>query len=111
MKAYKKRAKASWNAGKRGKSNSDGTERQFSKKEITQQQAEEEWDYLEKYHKGKRTRNEKARLEHRIFWYEERIEFWKRHKLSGNASYFHDALRKAKKELAELIEKEKGQVS
>ena len=32
--------------------------------------AQMESNYLEKYHKGKRTKNHLARLDHRIEWYE-----------------------------------------
>lgn len=109
MKAYKKRMKGSWNCGKRNKG--DGEERQYAKREIKALQAQMKADYQEKHHKGKRTRNPRARLEHRIAWYEERIAWYERQKADytfSTCSYFRDSLREAKKELKELIAKEKA---
>lgn len=105
MKAYRKRAKGSWNVGKGAKG--DGPERQFSKREIQQQLAEAEKNYLVKYRKSARARNEMARLEYRIKWYEERLAFWTGRTTGSMMSYFREALRNAKKDLAQHQAKKK----
>lgn len=104
MQAYKKRAKGGWRQGKGCKG--DGEERQYSKLEIKQQLAEAEENYLDKYHKGARTKNMRARLEYRIKWYEE-ITAKYNGKTSVMGGWMMDGLRRAKKDLAELEAKEK----
>lgn len=105
MKAYKKRAKQSWNAGKRGKENSDPAERQFVKREILQAISEMDADYLHR-HKGKRKRNDIARLQHRIKWYEERIEHHARTHSDWFWSWARDSIARDRKKLKELLDKE-----
>lgn len=98
--AYKKRAKASWNQGKGAKGDSE--ERQYSRREVREQLAQAEETYLHHHHKGARTRNEKARLEYRVSWYEQRLERWAKLGTSDSMlSYFRSELRRAQKELAE----------
>lgn len=105
MKAYNKRMKGSWTQGKGYKG--DGAERQYSKFEIRQELAAAEEGYLERYHKGGRTRNNKAHLEYRVRWHEQALatenswygDRWK--------NYLRDGLEKAKKKLAECIAKGK----
>lgn len=110
MKAYLKRAKGSWQQGKGCKADSSSFERRYSKKEIQEQLNHDEEDYLERYHKGARTKNMKMRLEYRVEWYEWRIETWKRLGTSDSMmNYFRSALAKAKKDLKEYLDK-KGQV-
>jgi hypothetical protein len=107
---YKKRMKGNWQQGKGYKGDSE--ERMYARKEIEQAIQAEEDDYLEKYHKGARTRNEKARLEHQIAWYtqvlaetdrrmaaEGKVPNWE----SSFASYFRDSLKKAKKKYEEMF--------
>lgn len=96
MKAYRKRAKGSWQQGKGYKG--DGPERQFSKREIDQQLAEAEEDYLERYHKGARNRNTEARLKYRVHWHEQMLE---QRKGYGDSfmSYLRSGLESAKREL------------
>ena len=98
MKPYRKRAKGSWNAGKGCKG--DGPERQFSKREIQQQLAEAEENYLERYRKGPRKRNEKARLEYRVRWLAAHLE--KYGNRSYCAGYFREELAKARAKLKEI---------
>ena len=110
MRTYRKRAKGSWRHGKGCKTQSDSEERQYSKREIKQLLSEAEESYLERHHKGKRTKNEKARLEYRISWYERVIKEWERRGTSDSMMhYFRDGLRKAHKELEELLNK-RGQL-
>lgn len=100
--AYRKRMKGDWRQGKRHKG--DAEERQFAKREIQQQLDADEEDYLERYHKGKRTKNEKARLEYRIAWYQLAIA-----KGDGGHMWIHylqSGLQQAKKDLNKLLEKE-----
>src|ERR1700692_3129201 len=98
MNSYKKRAKGSWNQGKGYKGDSE--ERQFSKQEIAQQLAEDEADYLDKY-KGKRKRNDRARLEYRVKWYEDAIASYSKTN-SSLSNWFRSSLKEAKKDLEEL---------
>lgn len=104
MQAYKKRAKGGWRQGKGYKG--DGEERQYSKTEIRQQLAEAEENYLEKYHKGARTKNMRARLEYRISWYEELNAKYKGSATSVFGHWFMEGLKKAKEQLAKLEAKE-----
>lgn len=107
MKPYRKRAKGSWQQGKGCKG--DGPERQFSKREIEQQLDEDEESYLDRYHKGARTKNMKARLEYRIRWYEQYVKGWEdRGTSSSMMNYFHSSLTEAKKDLQEFLDKEKA---
>lgn len=96
---YKKRAKGHWQCGKGCKGDSE--ERQYAKREIAQALKEAEEGYLERYHKGARTKNERARLEYRIEWYTQALERDERRGgwASSFANYLRDGLRKAKKEL------------
>lgn len=107
MKAYKKRAKGSWNVGKSNKG--DGSERQYARTEITQMMREDYEEYRDKYRKASRKKNTKARLEHQILWLEQRIAFWSKH-VSWYASSLRSDLEKTKKKLKEFTEK-KGQTS
>jgi predicted nuclease with TOPRIM domain len=98
---YRKRMKGDWNQGKACKGDSE--ERQYSKREIQEQLDEAEEKYLHRYHKGKRTKNEKARLEYRIHWYQQALERYR--ELGGSyASHLEDGLVKAKKELLTFTE-------
>lgn len=101
---YNKRMKGCWRQGKGCKGDSE--ERQYSKLEIKQQLAEDEENYLHKYHKGARTKNMRARLEYRIRWYEELNARYKDNATSVFGHWFMDGLRKAKEELAKLDRKE-----
>jgi len=102
-KAYIKRAKGHWLQGKGYKD--DGAERQFSKLEIKQLLAEDEEEYLDRYHKGARTRNMEACLEYRIKWYAEAIS---RYKCSDSfTNSLRSGLEKAKKDLVKFNEKGK----
>ena len=56
---YKKRMKGHWQQGKGCKGDSE--ERQYAKREIAQALAADEEGYLERHHKGARTKNERAR--------------------------------------------------
>lgn len=108
MKPYKKRAKSSWNCGKRGKQNSDCTERQFAKREIKTAMAEAEASYLERYHKGARTRNKRARLEYRIAWCEQTLMRYS--KSSGYFSHYCESeIRKARAELKAMNERKEDE--
>lgn len=112
MKAYKKRAKGSWQQGKGYKADSSSAERRYSKKEIQEQLNHDEEAYLERYHKGARTKNVKARLEYRIRWYEQYVADWEKRGTSDSMlSRFRGYLREAKKDLANYLEDKKGQVS
>lgn len=104
MKPYKKRLKGNWRQGKRYKGDSE--ERQFAKSEIKQQLAEEDEKYLDKHHKGARTKNVKARLEHQVKLYEQVLER-PRHASDWLSNYFRDALKKARKKLNEFLKEEK----
>lgn len=107
MKAYKKRAKGSWTVGKGCKADSSSLERRYSKREIQEQLDHDEEAYLERYHKGARTKNVKARLEYRIRWYEQYVADWeKRGTSSSMMNYFRSSLERAKKDLQKFIEKE-----
>ena len=67
--------------------------------------------YLERYHKGARTRNVEARLRYRIRWYEKYVKDWEERGTSSSMmSYFRSSLARAKKELAEYLEEQKDQV-
>lgn len=98
MRAYRKRLKANWNVGKGAKG--DGEERQYAKKEIQNMLAEAEDNFFHKYRKEKRTRNERARLEYQIKWYEEFIA--RRPGVKGVGAWFQESLEKAKAKLAKL---------
>lgn len=102
-KPFKKRLKGNWTQGKRYKG--DGFERQFSKREIKQLLAEEEEGYLDRHHKGARSRNEKARLEYRVDWYERSLA-QDRH---GDqwANYMRSGLKEAKAALKKFEMKER----
>lgn len=100
MDPHNKRAKGNWQQGKRYKG--DSSERQFSKREAKQQLAEDEENYLERHHKGKRTRNEKARLEYRVQWYAQALE----RSTGGQSwdSYLRSGLNSARAKLTKLAE-------
>lgn len=102
MSAHSKRAKGNWRQGKGYKGDSE--ERQFSKREIAQQLAEDEEAYLDRYHKGARSKNMKARLEYRIRWYEEVLA---RNFGSSFGSMLSSGLDRAKVDLVKLLAKEK----
>ena len=100
-KPYTKRMKGNWNQGKRCKG--DAEERQYAKAEIKQELEANDENYLVK-HKGKKKKNEKARLEHWIDWYEKTIQEYER-RGTGHGShpnYLRDSLRKAKMKLEKL---------
>lgn len=102
MQAYKKRAKGSWCQGKGYKG--DSVERQYSKDEIKQQLAQAEETYLER-HKGKRKRNEKARLEYRVKWYTDTLARYGDNYGSSWCNQLRSGLEQAKKDLAALKDK------
>lgn len=104
MKAYRKRMKGSWNAGKACKG--DKAERQYAKQEIKQLLASNEHDYMERYHKGARTKNMKARLEYRIRWFEQVLAL-RADRSDSFTHYLRDGAVKARAALAKFIEKEK----
>lgn len=111
MKAYLKRAKGSWQQGKGCKAESSSAERRYSMKEIQEQLNHDEDTYLERHHKGARTKNVEARLKYRISWYEQYVADWdNRGTSSPMMSYFRGRLEAAKKELKNYLDK-KGQVS
>lgn len=110
MKPYLKRAKGSWQQGKGCKDDSARAERRYSKREIQEQLNHDEEAYLERYHKGARTRNMKARFEYRVKWYEERIRFWDSRGTSDRMrSVFRSYLEKARKDLEKYLANKKGQ--
>lgn len=100
---YKKRAKGSWNVGKSHKD--DSSERAYAKNEIKQELKTEETD-LTRY-KAKRKRNKKAKLEHLIAWYTQKIEeFGKDQNNTSVMVYlFRSALEKLTAEYQKLLEK------
>lgn len=100
MQSYRKRAKGSWNVGK-GHKGEEGSERQFSRREIQQQIDADEETYLEK-HKSRR-RNNRARLEYRVKWYEDMMT---RYADRMGRHWLSSGLERAKKDLQKLIEKE-----
>src|SRR5271165_673502 len=103
---YKKRLKAGWNQGKRCKG--DGEERQYVKKEISTAVKEYDEDYVSPYKKGKRKRNRKLQLEHRIAWYEEVLaKYASRGQDTLTSGWFRIALKEAKEKYAKLLEEEK----
>lgn len=107
MKAYKKRAKGSWHAGKSYKGDSE--ERQFSKREIRQLLREDEEEFLYRHRKSPRARNEQARLEYRVFWYSKSVEYWDRNKNSGSfVSYLRSGLKEAQAALKKFLDDKEG---
>ena len=95
---YKKRMKGHWQQGKGCKGDSE--ERQYAKREIAMALAADEEGYLERYHKGARTKNERARLEYRINWYQQTLDSYKQRGWGSSfAHYLQDGLRRARKEL------------
>lgn len=100
MRPYKKRLQAGWNVGKGAKG--DGEERRYAREEITQSLREMHADYLDR-HRAKPNPNWRARLEHRIAWYEQVIaERERTGRGFTSMAYWQDALVKARKKLAEL---------
>ena len=100
---YKKRMKGHWQQGKAYKG--DGEERLAAKRELAELIRESEEDYKIKYKKSKRRRNEKARLEHRIKWYEQTIEKYdRRGDNSSFSNWLRDDLAKAKKKYEKFKE-------
>lgn len=106
MKPYLKRAKGSWQQGKGCKDVSTRAERQYSKREIQEQLDHDEEAYLERYHKGARTKNVKARLEYRIRWYEQTIEQRERWGDKYYCHYLVSGLRETHAELKKFLDKE-----
>lgn len=102
MNPYRKRLKAGWNVGKGAKG--DGEERQYAKREIEQELAAAEESYLERHHKGKRTRNMRAHLEYRVKWYEAYLSTHPR--IAKLNSWLYKSLQDAKEELAAFLAKE-----
>ena len=77
MANYKKRGRAGW-VGKKEAKGKIHRERNYEKQEIRQALQEiEEGDDYRYLHKAKRVKNEKARLENTIRWYERTIEKYK----------------------------------
>ena len=103
MSTHTKRAKGNWCQGKKHKGDSE--ERQYAKGEI-KQELESDASGLVK-HRGKRKRNDKARLEYRIAWYEQAIQQYERqYKRSDSYSNsLRDGLRTAQKEYKEKYSK------
>lgn len=97
---YKKRMRANWNQGKYAKG--DAEERAYSKTEIKQQLKEAEENYFTPHKKGKRTRNEKARLEYRIKWYEDMLKRYEGMN-SSLGSWFRSDLAKTKAKYEKLL--------
>lgn len=100
-KLYLKRLKGNWRQGKRYKG--DGVERQYAKEEIRKELAMAEDDYLEKHHKGARTKNHLARLEYRVKLYEDTLA---RHGSDSLCSYLRSGLQEAKKALKKHLKEE-----
>lgn len=101
---YKKRAKGNWCQGKDYKG--DSSERGYSKSEIKQELQLEETGVTK--HKGKRKRNEKARLEYRISWYQQTLEKYKENKSYSNYNNsLREGLKKAQEELQEFLKGKK----
>ena len=76
--------RGNWSEGKRYKG--DGEERAYAKAEIAQFLREMDENYQTTYKKSKRSRNEKARLLHRIEWCRAALA---RHKdASGSSGWF-----------------------
>lgn len=100
--SYRKRDIAHWNQGKSCKGTRKAKERVYVASEINFQIAEQDDNF--RYRHYSHTPNREAQINHRIQWYEKVLA---ESKYSG---WFHDhardALRKAKKQLTELQEKE-----
>lgn len=102
---YKKRAKGNWMSGKGYKG--DNEERQYAKTEVGEMLKEMDEDYSAPYKKGKRRRNERARLEHSIKWYEQSLAKYENMGWKGSmVNYMRDGLREARKEYREKYGKE-----
>jgi hypothetical protein len=99
---HTKRSKGNWTQGKSCKG--DSYERQFSKTEIQAQLDQDHETYLSR-HKGKRKRNDKARLEYRMKWLACRVV----DEVFGESytAYLRSELRKAQKEYDEKFPTEK----
>lgn len=95
---YKKRAKGSWNQGKRCKGDSE--ERAFSRREVADQLAEAEDDFLHRHKKAPR-RNQRARLEYRVAWYEQALSA-RKGRDDSFTGHLTRGLRESRKELREL---------
>jgi hypothetical protein len=102
--SYKKRMKGNWNQGKSCKG--DGEERKYAVQEITQFLKEMDEDYQLPYKKAKRNRNDKARLEHRIAWYEQALQKYKEGHDTSFTHWIRHSLMKAKKEYEEKFGEE-----
>jgi len=97
---YKKRAKGNWTVGKNYKN--DSSERGYAKIEIKEELKADDPNYRVT-HKAKRKRNDKARLQYRIDWYEKRIQEYEvaGHGSDSFVSYLRSGLKSALKEYEE----------
>ena len=95
--SYKKRMKGGWNQGKACKGN--GSERAYAKAEIRQFIKEMDEGYKDPYRKSQRKKNEKARLEYRISYFENAAARY--NKTGYVSSWVTTELAKAKKLYAE----------
>ncbi len=93
MKSYKKRAKSGWAGKTEMKTTGIRKERQFERQEVKslldEHRQGEDFRYK---HVGKRNKNEKIRMEHRIYWYERIIEKYKRMREERKAQGFSTSL-------------------
>lgn len=103
-----------WNQGKSCKGSRKAKMRAFTNVEIDEQIAEQDEAYRTQ-HVSKRKPNFEARLRHRIKWYEQRVaeyerqvKLHKKHWSCSYASYAIHALREARLELKEFLEKKKN---
>ena len=105
MSDYKKRDKGDWNQGKKYKGTRKAKEREHTKKEVQQQINEQKPEFKEKHVKAKKNRNERARLEYQIKWYEAAVN-----RMTGKSNWnswfinnFRNSLRKYKEEWNRLF--------
>lgn len=102
---HKKRAKGNWRQGKGYKGDSE--ERGYAKQEIEDELEIDATGITP--HRGRRKRNYKAILEHRIAWYQQTIEKYQRdYKITGDSFLFslREGLKVAQKEYREKYKKE-----
>jgi len=104
--SYKKRDIGGWNQGKACKGTRKAKEREFIKQDVDQQIVEQNDDYRVKY-KGKRNKNIKARLEHRIKWYQSIIDRYKKMNIKSSmlVSWMYKDLERDRKKLKEMNDK------
>ena len=101
-----------WNQGKGCKGTRKAKMRAFTEAEIREQIAADEDENYRTKHVSRGNPNYEARLRHQIEYYEQRVAEHERQAKTNKdhwscawTSYARDALRKARQELKELLEK------